>query len=335
MKLRVLVFIGLIVGILVAVNPTSIIACQSIIDKQTKYQTADFYLNVTAPEVVPAGEVFNITAKAQLKASAQSASQITLTIVLEQGLDLVDGELSNHTLGDFSPGQQKQTTYTVQATEEEIFNPSVLVKIYLYKAGNQQWVETSDGIDPYNAFLVGIIYLELLVDGPLELKTLVVPRLKMLQNEEVKLTFNISNPGIEPVQNLSFRLEFGENEIQSVEYNLPVTSLAMLEPQNFSLVTIEIRCIVGYASISRIYFYVDAYGIDTIGRVVKIESYDLFNIYKYDNPIAIFMWPFFGITMSGLFVYVVFIIRRNFLRRQRIQMELEEKYGKPLYDSDF
>ncbi|MFX1533247.1 MAG: hypothetical protein ACFFDI_03355 [Promethearchaeota archaeon] len=335
MKKSILIIMGLISLNLIFVTPTNLTTYPLIgVSSHNKQITADFSMSLTIPEELPYGEKANITVEIHLKPSAQSANQISVTMELETGLNFETGETASHDLGEFVPDQRKETNYTVRASTERLEVPTVLVRIKLYQAGEQQYIETPDGIEPYYATLITVIYPAFEVDGPYEVKEMVIPRLRLILEEEATLTFNVSNIENIPIYNMTFTLEFDEPQNVEVK-SMSATSLDVLESKsNYSLV-IVLRCTAAYASLSRLYLNVEAEGLEPNQRVVKIETYDQFNQFKYDNPIAIVLWPVVVSALIGLLIYVGISIRRTYLERERIERELEEKYGKALYEADF
>lgn len=326
MRMRVLIFVALIIwaavtsGTAINAYPASKVSTRSLTQ-----QTADFNVTINYPAAVGAGEIFQISVEVHLKVTAAATSDISINMTLDVGLAFNGSEDPSRDMGDFAPGDTKVENYTVTASRESAFP---LVRVFLYQDGEQQFVETIDG--PLNAYAVIGVTVKLprlIIKGPLELKG-VVPRLRLRHKEIGILTYNVSSEGQAAVFGLSFSVESPKSfEILSIS----PASLDRLEPDDSILVVVTGRCTVDSASLEILRFTIQSSSLeDVLEKVVKVETFDWFNLYKYDNKWTLIAWPLAisFLLILGASMTVYYWKKRN--ERNRIKKKLEEQYGKGL-----
>ncbi|MFX0053053.1 MAG: CARDB domain-containing protein, partial [Candidatus Hermodarchaeota archaeon] len=168
------------------------------------------------------------------------------------------------------------------------------------------------------------------VNGPIELKGFVVPRIDLSPNEARKLTYNISNSGGSDLKNLSFRIETNQDivEISSLSHN----SLDEIKAGEYILVDFTVTNKIITASDSRLYFYVDSSFYDEREYSIKIKTFDWFNPYKYYNSLVLIAWPIFFIVFIAFALFIIKYSWNKHVKREKIAKLLEERYGKSIFD---
>ena len=292
-------------------------------------ESADFFLNVSAPENMDYQDTVIISVNIE-EISGLSQNGISAKLELDPGLNFAEGQSDTVDLGNFNPREIKQANFSITASQTKLTSPYIIGKAYLFKNDIQQYISTPDSeLEAYYAFGINILYPNLRVRGPIELEGFVVPRIEMMPNEKQIVTYNVSNIGESALKNLTFRVEI---EKEFIKASLSNTSLDILPPNNSTYIRIEISCETQYASLSDLNFLVDSDLFDTRVLILKIQTFDFFNPYKYYNPLVILAWPIFVLFFIGFALFIGYYSWNKRARRKRIKKELEEKYGKSLID---
>ena len=315
---------------------------------------ADFFLRITAPENMEYWQTLNITITVE-EQTGSTQNNISAKIALESGLYLIDGENDTQNLGDFDPLEEKQINFTITASTEFLTNPIIVYKIYLLKGGIEQYVNTVIEGDVYLlGYGIGSITIQYpilkVTSVPLELEGFVVPRLSLLHDEKQTLTYNISNEGIAAMKNLTFQVEYDNDVIEIISTTLrgeidgnsientsssssSFPSLDTFPGSSFVLFEIKIRSISFIATDhSRVYLYVSTDFTGMREYSVLIQTYDIYNIYKYDNALVFIVWPIYILFFVILgFLITVYSMKKQ-KRRTKKAKELVEKYGASYVD---
>ncbi len=300
-------------------------------------QSPKYIMNVTGLEAIGLGVVTPINISVTLIESVDPVTGVNVTMEipkLEQvGMYFAEGNASEYTrtmvLGDFSPGETKLTSLLINSTGEKTF---MLVKTYLYEEGVQQYItyysrDDKDWRDGwYAVFGIELTKPYLKFEGPLETREQVVPRLRLIENEEATLTYRISNTG-DPVINLVIWYT-SPDTLQILDIN--ATNVPVLENNTVLTIVIKGKCTVNYASLKRFHIFINADNIALRERVVKVQTYDWFNPFKFDNEIVIITWPLMLGLMTVLTVLFIRFYWKKHKERVRITKELEERYGSAL-----
>ncbi|MFQ5978637.1 MAG: hypothetical protein ACE5OZ_10965 [Candidatus Heimdallarchaeota archaeon] len=325
MRIHTVIIVALVMGALFTSGSTiDAYSKRNVSTKSRTQQVADFNVTINAPDSVGAGEIFNISVEVQLKATAAAASIISIMMELDVGLALNGSEEAIRQLGDFAPGETKVENYTAVSSPESAFS---LIRVYVYQDDEQQFVETIDGpLEFYAVIGVTIRLPRLTIKGPLELKG-VVPRLRLNHKEKGTLSYNITSEGQAAVLNLSFSVESPKFlEILSI---VPA-SFDRLEADASILVVVETRCIVDSASDGKLLFSVQSNNYETLEKVVKVQAFDWYNPFKYDNKVILVTWPLLilFLIILGIVMTAYYWKKRN--QRIRIKEGLEEQFGTAL-----
>lgn len=306
-------------------------------NNQSKYNSffritqsnADFFVNVTSPENMDFRTTMRLVIEVK-EISGNPQNSISVKIELESGLYFAAGQSDSADLGDFNPGEIKKANFSITASQKKLTNPFIITRALVFKNDVQQFVSTPDGpLEPYYAFGINILYPNLRVRGPIELTGFVIPRIEMLPNEKRTVTYNVSNIGKSALKNLTFRVE---TDKEFIKVFLSKTSLDILPPNNFTFISIEVTCETNFASLSDMRFLVDSDLFDTRILVLKVQTFDFFNPYKYYNSLVIIAWPIFVLFFVGFALFIGYYTWKKRARRRRIEKELEERYGKSLID---
>ncbi|MHA2244163.1 MAG: hypothetical protein ACXADY_04285 [Candidatus Hodarchaeales archaeon] len=292
-------------------------------------ETADFFLNVSAPENMDYQDTVKIIVEIE-ELSNNPQNGISLKVELDSGLYFAEDQSGIADLGNFNPRGIKKANFSITASQTKLTNPYVIARVYLSKNGDQQYISIPDSqLETYYAFGINILYPNLRVRGPIELKGFVVPRIEMLPDEKQTVTYNVSNIGESALKNLTFQVE---TEKEFIKASLLKTSLDILPANNFTLVSLEVSCETMYASFSDLHFLVDSDLFDTRVLILKIQTFDFFNPYKYYNSLVIIAWPIFILFFAGFALFIGYYTWKKRTRRKAIEKELEERYGKSLID---
>ncbi len=292
-------------------------------------ETAEFFVNVSVPEDMDYEDTVMITVEIEELANNQQ-NGISIKVELDTGLYFAKDQSDTADLGNFNPREIKKANFSITASLTKLTNPYIIGRIYLYKNGNQQYISAPDGqLEPYYAFGINIQFPNLQVRGPIELKGFVIPRIEMLPDEKRTVTYNISNIGDSALKNLTFRVE---TEKEFIKVSLSTTSLDILPANNFTLVSLEIFCDTKFASFSNLRFFVDSNFFDTRELILKIQTFDFFNPFKYYNSFVIIVWPIFILFFTGFALFIGYYTWKKRARRKKIEKELEERYGKSIID---
>ncbi|MFX1536856.1 MAG: hypothetical protein ACFFDI_21775 [Promethearchaeota archaeon] len=304
---------------------------QSINEKVSRIiqEDAEFFLNSSSPEDMDYQET--VTIKIIVKEISNNPQNgISVKLELDPGLYFATGQSDTIDLGNFNPGEIKEANFSITASQTKLTSPFIIARAYLFKNDVQQFISTPDGqLEAYYAFGINILYPNLRVRGPIELTGFVVPRIEMLPDEKRTVTYNVSNIGESALKNLTFRVE---TEKEFIKVFLSPTSLDILPPNNFTLVSLEITCETEFASDSDLSFFVDSDLFDTRVLILKIKTFDFFNPFKYYNSLVIIAWPVFILFFAAFALFIVYYTWNKRARRKRIEKELEERYGKSLID---
>lgn len=304
----------------------------SISNYRINQTTAEFDVSLEAPETVPYGQKFNITAIITLKESITNSSDISIKMELATGFTFDIGCNDTRILGDFATNETKIQNFTLKATTGYLNNPDITIRVLLYKENIQQYVDTEDGVQPYFASNIRIQFPELDFDGPLEYQNMVVAKLRLSENEINNLTFTIENTGQVPIINISLIFTFDDPVIEII--SIENDSISILEVGETLTCVIQVKCTVDHKSETRIHVYLESDYFETIGRNVKVTTYDWWNVNEYDNELALIMWPVTILAILLILISMVRSIRKKKKKRMKIEKDLEEKYGKAKYDSD-
>ncbi len=292
-------------------------------------ETADFFLNVSAPEKMDYQNTVIIIAEIE-EISNNQQNDISVKVELENGLYLAEDQSDTVDLGNFNPREIKMANFSITASQTKLTNPYIISRVYLFKNGDQQYISTPDSpLEAYHAFGINILYPNLRVRGPIELTGFVVPRIEMLPDEKQTVTYNVSNIGESALRNLTFRVE---TEKDFIKVTLSKNSLDILPAKNFTFVSLEVSCETMFASYSNVHFLVDSDLFETRILVLKIQTFDFFNPYKYYNSLVIIAWPLFVLFFIGFALFIGYYTWKKRARRKKIERELEERYGKSLID---
>ncbi|MFX1516917.1 MAG: hypothetical protein ACFFC6_11440 [Promethearchaeota archaeon] len=318
------------------VNKTcSIISSQSQINHiydgeyRITQESADFFLHISAPENMDYQKIVNISVEiTEISGSPQNG--ISVKLELDPGLYFATGQNDIVDFGDFNPGEIKTANFSITASQTKLTSPYIIGKAYVFKNDIQQYISTPDNeLEAYYTFGINIQYPNLRVRGPIELAGFVIPRIEMLPDEKQTVTYNVSNIGNSALRNLTFQVE---TEKDFIKTSVSKTSLDILPPNSSTFISIEISCETQFASISDLHFLVDSDLFDTRILVLKVQTFDFFNPYKYYNPLVIFAWPIFVLFFVGFALFIGFYSWRKHVRRKRIEKEFEERYGKSLIE---
>ena len=321
--------------------------------KATINADADFFLTISAPSTMEYWETINLTITIEELANS-TQNNISAEIVLESGLYLAEGEIDTHNIGNLNPYEEKSTNFSITASTTFLTNPIVIYKIYLYKDGVQQYVNTMIEGDVYLLnYGVGSITIQFpilaVTSIPLELTGFVVPRLSLLHDEKQTLTYNISNKGVANLKNLTFQVKFDNKIIEIISTTLrgefdgepfenvsttaTIPSLDTLPGNSFVLFIIYIRCISFVATDnSRVYLNVSSDFFSTREYSVKIQTYDIYNPYKYDNALVLITWPIYILFFVVLALAILWYSRKKQNRRKKKAQELIKAYGDSYVD---
>lgn len=293
-------------------------------------ETADFFLNISAPENMDYQDTVTIIVEIE-ETSDNPQNDISIKVELDPGLYFADDQSDTADLGNFNPRGIKKANFSITASQTKLTNPYVITRVYLFKNGDQQYISTPDSqLEVYYVFGINILYPNLRVRGPIELEGgFIVPRIEMLPDEKQTVTYNVSNIGESTLRNLTFRVE---TEKEFIKVSLSKTSLDILPANNFTLVSLGVSCETMFASFSKLHFLVDSDLFDTRVLVLKIQTFDFFNPYKYYNSLVIIAWPIFILFFVGFALFIGYYTWKKRTRRKKIEKELEERYGKSLVD---
>ncbi|MFX0171890.1 MAG: CARDB domain-containing protein [Candidatus Hodarchaeota archaeon] len=298
---------------------------------QVSQSSADFLLTTNIPEYMDYQETLLIDIEIK-EISNKSHNSISIKLEMDPGLNFAVGQSDEIDLGTFVSEQIKTVNFSITASQTFLTNPYILMRLYLYKNGVQQFIQTPDSEDPlsYAAYGITISYPLLKVDGPIELKGFVVPRVDLAPNEVRKLTYNISNSGGSDLKNISFRIEVNQEivEISSLSH----TSLDELKAKEYILVDFTVTSKIMTASNSRLYFYVDSTFYEEREYSIKIKTFDWFNPYKYYNVMVLIAWPIFIIVFIAFALFIIKYSWNKHIKREKIAKLLEERYGKSIID---
>lgn len=292
-------------------------------------ETADFFLNVSTPENMDYQNTVTIIVEIE-EISNNQQNDISVKVELDQGLYFTEDQSDTVDLGNFNPREIKKANFSITASQTKLTNPYIMARVYLFKNGDQQYILTPDSLlEAYYAFGINILYPNLRVRGPIELEGFVVPRIEMIPDEKQTVTYNVSNIGESALRNLTFRVE---TEKEFIKVMLSKDSLDILPAKNFTLVRLEVTCETMFASFSNIHFLVDSDLFETRILVLKIQTFDFFNPYKYYNSLVIIAWPLFILFFVGFALFIGYYTWKKHARRKKIEKELEERYGKSLIE---
>ncbi len=317
---------------------------------------ADFFIQIIAPSEMEYWQVINLTVEVRERAS-QSHTNMSINITLEKGLFLADGENFIYNLGDFDPLEEKNATFQITASQTFLNNPIVLYKIFLHKNGVHIDIDTRIEGQVYT-LQYGInsmtIYYPILkvTSSPIEIVGFVVPRISLLHNQEQTLTYNISNEGVASLQNLTFRVEVDEKilELKSTVIRGNISgeiiedvslssdsfpSLEFLPGNSFILFEIKVRCATtGASDHSRIYLFISSDFFTTKEYSVKVQTFDIYNPFKYDNPLVFIAWPLYLLSFTILAIGIALYSWKKHRRRVKKARELEIRYGSSYVSCD-
>ncbi len=341
---RVLLFV-LLIGMFSDIH---MISTNAFIFQNTQ-SSADFFLEIFAPTEIEYWEKINITIEIREKSNI-SHENMAINLTLESGLNLAEGENGEYDLGDFAPLEEKNASFMITASQTFLNNPIVLYKVYLHKDGILMDVDTRINGDvytlQYGISSINVLYPILKVtSSPLEITGFVVPRISLLNNQKQSLTYNISNEGDASLQNLTLRVEYDEKvvELQSMILSRVIDgktvdnvslssdtfpSLSLFPGKSYVLFQINIRCITFSATDhSRVYLFVSTDFFGEREYSVQVQTYDIYNPYKYDNPLVFLAWPVYIIFFMILGLLIIIYSWKKHDRRLKKARELEEKYG--------
>lgn len=292
-------------------------------------ETADFFLNTSAPENMDYQDTLTIIVEIE-EISDNPQNDISIKVELDSGLYFAEDQNDTADLGNFNPSEMKKTNFSITASQTKLTNPFIIVRVFLFKNGVQQFISTPDSqLVSYHVLGIDILFPNLRVRGPIELKGQVVPRIEMLPDEKRTVTYNVSNEGESALRNLTFRVE---TEKKFIKVSLSSSSLDILPAKNFTLVSLEVSCETMFASFSSLDFLVDSDLFDTRVLILKVQTFDFFNPYKYYNSLVVIAWPIFVLFFVGFALFIGRYTWKKRARRKKIEKELEERYGRSLID---
>ena len=299
----------------------------------------NFRVDVPYPEYIEYWEVVNLTIEiTELKNSLWTNISIELEWNYEGRIFLLEGENKTQFLGDINPNETLVAYYAIRAAPLKLSDPLVIGKIYLYQNGVRQdvlsfsWYEdeyTEWGVLQYGLFAIDVLYPLLEVDGPLELGG-VIPVLEIAFDENLTITFNLTNPSKTTLKNLSLTFQFDENLLEIISTSF--TTLNTLPNMSSVLLEIRIHCKADSETETVLYFNATTSVLAPITNSIQIKIVAEHLALSYDNFLVFYSWPIFIFTFTALaLIITVFIIMKN-IKNKRIERELEEKYGKSYID---
>lgn len=316
---------------------------------QSSQAGADFFLQIITPSEMEYWEEVNITIEVR-EISNLNHQNLSINITLEKGLFFAEEEVAVHDLGDFNQLEEKNTSFIITGSQTFLTNPIVLYKVYLHKDGVRLDIDTQVEGQVYTLqYGIGSMTVQfpiLKVDSsPLEIEGFVVPRISLLNNQEQTLTYNISNEGVAALRNLTFRVEVDENVLELTSTVLrgnisgkmienvslssdSFPSLNLFPGNSHILFEINVLCITPAATDhSRVYLFISSDFFDTKEYSVKVQTFDLYNPYQYDNPLVFFAWPLYILFFTILAIAITIYSWKKHVRRAKKAAELEARYG--------
>ena len=323
---------------------------------QSSQAGADFYLELIAPSEMEYWENLNITIEVRESANVFHEN-MSINITLESGLFLAEGEEAIHYIGNFDPLEEKNASFMITGSQTFLNNPIVLYKVYLHQNGVRLDIDTRVEGQVYTLqYGIGSMTVQFPIlkvgSSPIEIKGFVVPRVSLLNNQEQSLTYNISNEGVAALKNLTFRVEVdpsvveitstvlrGEidgEKIENVSSSSETFPSLNLFPGN-SLIQFEIniKCItIAATDHSRVYLFISSDFFTTKEYSVKVQTFDIYNPYKYDNPLVFIAWPLYIVFFTILAIAITIYSWKKHMRRVRKAKELEARYGSSYVSCD-
>ena len=320
-----------------------------MLSPQSSQAGADFVMRIITPSEMEYWEEVNITIEVKEQSNLYHQN-ISINITLGNGLFLAEGEVAIRDLGDFNQLEGKNTSFVVTGSQTFLNNPIVLYKVYLHKDGVRIDIDTQVEGDIYTLqYGIGsmTIYFPLLKisSSPLEVQGFVVPRISLRNDQEQSLTYNISNEGVAALRNLTFRVEVDENVLEltstvirgeingTIIENVSLSadtfpSLALFPGNSSILFEINILCITTVATDhSRVYLFVSSNFFDTKEYSVKVQTFDPYNPFQFDNTLVFVAWPLYILFFTILAVTITMYSWKRHVRRIKKAAELEAQFG--------